>query len=216
MDKVNRILDFAGLSSFDWIIVLILISGTIFGAITLISPFIRWIKIFVLRNDKPFLVQDNEWNHIIDFEGEKVGVAMISIKNKPVRITDNSVAYNVSANISFFDRKDKPLLRIKCGYWTRTSPEHYFADAGKKKKCEKIDFYPSDTWYLPIVYKWEDEDTVYGYDPASSIKSKKLGKLPMKFTVIFEGENIKSTRPLQYLLKPQPAGLSGGFWIQKR
>jgi hypothetical protein len=216
LDSVNGILLPLGLSAFDWIIVFVLISSTIFGALSLLSPIFRWIKTYILRNDKPHLIHSNEWNVIIDFEGRKVGVAMISIDNKPLQKTDNSIAYNVSACINFFDRKDNHLLQVKCGYWTRNSPEKFFSDSGKKRKCEKIDFYANESWYLPIVYKWEDEDVVYAYDHAASVKSKKLGKLPIKFRITFEGENLNPTRPINYLIVPQPGGRLDGFWIQKR
>jgi len=213
---VSNALSPLGLSALDWVIAFILISSTLFGALSLASPLFRWIKIYVLRSDKPNLVQGNEWNAIIDFEGRKVGVVMISIDNKPSRITENSVAYNVSARIDFYDRKDKHLLQVKCGYWTKTSPEKFFIDSGKKRKCSEIDFYTHETWYLPVVYKWEGDDAAYAYDHASSIKSRKLGKLPIKFNVTFVGENLKPAQPLKYLLVPQPGDRRNGFWIQKK
>ncbi len=216
IDTISDFLLPLGLSVLDWAIVFILISSTIFGVLSLVFPLFQWFKNHILRSDKPFIVQGNEWNAIIDYEGGKVGVAMISIDNKPARNTENSVAYSVFARIDFFDRKDNHLLQIKCGYWTRTSPEGFFAESGKKRKCEKVDFYSNETWYLPVVYKWENEDTVFAYDHSSSIKSKKLGKLPIKFSVVFEGENLKPTRPINYLLVPQPGGRLDGFWIQKR
>jgi hypothetical protein len=214
--NVSKILSQIGLSALDWIIVFVLISSTIFGALSLASPLIRWIKTYILQSDRPNLVQGNEWNAIIEFEGRKVGVAMISIDNKPSRVTEKSVAYNVSARIDFYDMKDKHLLQVKCGYWTKTSPENFLADSGKKKKCSKIDFYTHETWYLPVVYKWEGDDTVYAYDHAGSIKSKKLGKLPIKFNITFVGENLKTTETLKYFLVPQPGDRRNGFWIQKR
>ncbi|MHB8779101.1 MAG: hypothetical protein ACYC6R_15285 [Anaerolineales bacterium] len=216
VDAIGGFLSPLGLSVLDWAIVFILISSAMFGMLSLLSPLIQWFKNHILRSDKPFLVQSNEWNAIIDYEGGKVGVAMISIDNKPARSTENSVAYSVSARIDFFDRKDNHLLQIKCGYWTRTGPERFFAESGKKRKCEKVDFYSNDTWYLPVVYKWESEDIVFAYDHSSSIKSKKLGKLPIKFSVTFESENLNLTRPINYLLVPQPGGSLDGFWIQKK
>ncbi|SRR6266498_2726478 len=181
----------------------------------------------ILESDKPNLVQDNEWNQIIDYEGKKIAIGMISIKNRPNRQTsiknrpnrqtDNSTAFEVSARLEYYDRANRKIAQVKCGYWTRDSAQNYFLAMGKKKRCEKINFYTHDTWYLPIAYQVENNELIYAYDHASAVQSKKIGNLPIKVSIVFEAENLKTTQPIRYLLIPNTTGIyPRGFWIQKK
>lgn len=171
----------------------------------------------LFESDKPNLVQDNEWNQIIEYKGKKIAIGMISIKNKPHRQTDNSVAFEVSARLEYYDREDRKLAGVKCGYWKRDSAQNYFSEMGKKKRCGKINFYTHDTWYLPIVYQVEDNEIIFAYDPANAVQSKRIGKLPIRVSIVFEAENLKPTKPIRYLLVPNSTGTyPRGFWIQKK
>jgi len=171
----------------------------------------------ILESDKPNLIPDNEWNQIIDFEGKKIAIGMISIKNKPGRQTDNSTAFEVSARLEYYDRSHRKIAQVNCGYWTRDSAQNYFSQMGQKKRCEKIAFYTHDIWYLPIAYQVENNETVYAYDHANAVEAKRIGKLPIIVSIVFEAQNLKPTRPIQYLLVPNTTGTyPRGFWIQKR
>lgn len=171
----------------------------------------------IFDSDKPNLVQDNEWNHIIDYEGKKIAIGIISIKNRPDRQTDNSTAFEVVARLEYHDRTGRKIAQVKCGYWTRDAPQNYFSEMGQKKRCEKITFYTHDTWYLPIVYEVENNEIIYAYDHANAVQSKRIGKLPFTVSVCFEAENLKKTKPIKYLLVPNTTGgHPKGFWIQKK
>ncbi len=171
----------------------------------------------LLESDVPNLICEHEWNQIINHEEKKIAIAVIAVKNKPGRRTDNSTAYQVSARLDFFDRKDRILAQVRCGYWSRDSAQNYFSEMGKKKKCEKIVFYTHDSWNLPIAYQVEGSDIIYAYDQAAPIESKKIGKLPVKLSIVFEGENFKATQPTKYLLVPDTTGTQpAGIWPQKK
>jgi hypothetical protein len=215
VNSANEFLVSIGVSITGYSLVFTIIFFAIFGVISFFSTPISIIWTYVFRSYTPNLVQDNEWNAIVSHNNSRIGIGMISIKNNPGRKTDKSTAYGVSARIDFSDQKGKHILSVKYGYWTRDSAEKFFPEYGKKKQCEKVDFYTYNQWYLPIAYKDENDDSVFAFDPASPLMSKKLGKLPVNFKVFMEGENFKSKRPLNYVLMPQPNGLEG-FWIQKR
>ncbi len=213
--NANEFLVSAGISITGYSLVFAIGFFTIFGGISFFSTPINLIWVYLLRSNKPNLVQDNEWNAVITHNNSRIGIGMISIKNNPGRKTDKSTAYDVSARIEFLDRKDKHILTVKCGCWTRDSAEKFFSEYGERKRCEKVDFYTYNQWSLPIAYKLEDSDLVFAYDRTSPLMSRKIGKLPVKFKVFIEGENFKSPKPMNYILMPQPSGLEG-FWIQKR
>lgn len=171
----------------------------------------------IFESDKPHLVQDSEWNQIIDFEGGKIAFGMVSIKNKPGKQTDKSTAYEVSARLEYYDRSGRKVAQLKCGHWTKGSARHFIYDIGKTKRCEKITFYTHDTWCLPIAYEVENDEVIYAYDHTNALRSKRIGKLPITVSIVFEAENLKKTKPIRYLLVPNTTGTyPKGFWIQKR
>lgn len=215
VNGANEFLISIGASLSGYSLVFIILFFAFFGFISFFSTPINLIWTYLVRGFKPNLVQDNEWNAIVNHNNSRIGIGMISIKNNPGRKTDKSTAYGISARINFSDRKGKHILTIKCGFWTRDSADKFFSEYGTKKRCEKVDFYTYNHWSLPITYKQENDETVYAYDPSSPLLARKLGKLPINFTVYIEGENYKPKKALNYVLMPQPSGLEG-FWIQKR
>lgn len=217
VSNANIFLDSVGISTTGYSLVFGLLFFIIFGVISFISSPLRLIWDYVVKSDKPKLTQLNDGvNAIVRYEDFEIGIGIISIKNDPGRRSDKSTAYNVSARIEYFDRKDKHILTVNRGFWTSESAEKYFQEYGKIKQCDKVDFYTYNHWSLPVAYKKvENDEKVYAYDPTSPLFSKELGRLPIKIMIHLDGENYKSKKPLKIILMPQPRALKG-FWIQKR
>ena len=194
-------------------LVFIVIFLAIFGVISFFSTPISLIWRYLVRSDRPNLVRGEGGNYIVDHNNSKIGIGIIGIKNDPRKKTDKSTAYGVSARIEFSDRNDKHILTVKRGYWTRDPAIKFFPEYGKIKQCGKVDFYTYNPWSLVAIYKFEDNDTVFAYDPTRPLMSKKIGKMPIKIRIFIEGENYKSRKSLNYILVPQPSGLEG-FWIK--
>lgn len=213
--KANEFLATTNISLSGYGLIFTVVFFSIFGFISFSQTPVSLTWKYLIRSDKPKLIQASEWNAIVTHNDSKIAIGMISINNEPGRKTSRSTVYAVSARIEFFDRRNKHILTVKCGQWTQESAEVFFTNYGKRKGCEKIDFYTYHQWYLPIVYKVDSEEQVFAYDSSSPLRAKKIGKLPIEVRVSFEGENYKSAKSLNYTLLPQPVGLEG-FWISKK
>jgi hypothetical protein len=140
-------------------------------------------------------------------EYEVVG---ITIANEPQNRNKYSYAEGVLAHITFFTPKGKVF---KQGRWwsgdTRLfPPQKLNLDSLRKAKIT-----PGDPIRLVIAYKVKDGNLFYPFDykthfqAAEQRKKENLGKNNIEFHVVFEGENIKPTRPLKFILVDSQNGI---------
>ena len=142
--------------------------------------------------------------------GKQITFAVIDIMNKPGRNTERSIAYDVTVRIEFLDLENRSLVVVKNGFLTQAGSNSFIEGIGKTGHRREVDFYPDENWQLPVVYKWLDDDMIYAYDPASPLKSKKIGNKPVRARITFEGTNLRLTRPIKYFVRPW----QDKIWIQ--
>lgn len=175
------------------------------------------IYLHFLKDEKPKLLASEGHNRLFTYQGSRIAVALMPVKNQPGRRTDKSIAYDVSAKIEYFTKDDKLILRVKCGYLSKVTAEDYFQEMGDKKGCTKVVFFADESYSIPLLYEVEGDNVTYAYDHGSPFKARKLGNLPIKINIWLSGANYKSKYPIKFFVVPNTTATKPkGFWLQKR
>jgi hypothetical protein len=132
----------------------------------------------------------------------------ITISNDPNNRNEHSKSEGVVAHIAFLSAKEKEYQ----GRWWNNDYPLFPSKDTDLEQLRKIKINPGDPKRLVIAYKVADGNLFYPFDykthfqAAEQRKGHNLGKDNIEFQVILEGENIRPTKPLRFILLAKPNG----------
>lgn len=118
-------------------------------------------------------------------------------KNQPIVATDNSVAKNIMATVTFYDRTTKTALVIPTCFITAEARDH----AGNTgEPLEKIaEWPPGEFGKLQIALKKHEEDSAFGF-AKGDITAREIKKGNYYVKVLLEGTRVINFVPVWFAM----------------
>lgn len=119
-------------------------------------------------------------------------------KNQPNIATDDSVANDVIATVTFYDRTTKTAMPIPACFIIAEARDY----AGNTGTClEKVERWaPAETWKLQIAIKKKEEESAYGFAKGNDIAARELKRSSYYVKVLLEGTRVIDFTPLWFAI----------------
>lgn len=137
--------------------------------------------------------------------------SQIWFKNKPILSTDDSIAKDVIATVTFYDKITKTVMSIPACFIISEARDHAGNTGELIEKVEK--WSPAEIWKLQIAIKRKEKDDAFGF-AKGDITSRVIKRGSYYVSVLLEGTRVIDFKLLWFNM--ENPGIDGDLAISDK